>query len=227
MSFRQSGADRVRGLAITLLLHACAGGALVIGWSFAASAPLRAPLTVIDLAAPASPPEPERDAEKDAPEPLEQSDPAPARPMKIEVPPTVIALALPVPAMRPVEAPEPRPAQAQTAAPRAIEAPPAAALSANAEDTWEGRVLARLGTRKRYPATARARRDQGVVWVRITIDRKGRVLAVQMAQGSGSGALDREAMALPARAAPLPEPPKERPGETLELMVPIEFILPR
>ena len=145
----------------------------------------------------------------------------------IEAPQAALVLAQPVPAVRPVDPPEPRPAQAEAAAPKAIEAPPAASVSSNAPDSWEGRVLARLASRKRYPATARARRDQGVAWVRITIDRQGSVLAVVLTQGAGSGALDHEALALPRRAAPLPEPPKERPGDTLDLVVPIEFILPR
>ncbi|MEE4450827.1 energy transducer TonB [Novosphingobium resinovorum] len=228
MAYRQSPADRLRGLSITLLLHVCAGGALLVGWSFAAAAPpLRDPLTVIDLAAPASPPQPERDTRKDAPEPVEQQDPSPPVPRRIEVPQAAVTLAPPLPAARPVEATPPRPAQAEAAAPKAIEAPPAATVSSNAPDSWEGRVLARLASRKRYPGTARARREQGVVWVRITMDRKGRVLSAVLAQGSGSAGLDREALALPRRADPLPEPPKERGGETLDLVVPVEFMLPR
>lgn len=228
MAYRQSGADRLRGLSITLLLHVCAGGALLIGWSFAAAPPpLRAPLTVIDLAAPASPPQPEQETPKDAPEPVEQQDPVLPVPQRIEVPQAAIALAPSSPAARPVDAPQPRPEQAEAAAPKAIEAPPAVTVSSNAPDSWEGRVLARLASRKRYPATARARREQGVAWVRITMDRRGRVLAVALAQVSGSSALDREALALPHRADPLPKPPKERGGETLDLVVPVEFMLPR
>lgn len=226
-TYRPSTADRARGLSIALLLHACAGGALLVGWSFTASPALREPLTVIDLAAPASPPQPEREAEKDAPEPVEESDPVPAKAVTVEAPPAAIALAPPLPASVPVADPQPRPPQAESAAPKAIEAPPAETVSSNAKDSWESRVLARLASRKRYPATARARRDQGVVWVRITIDRQGRVLGVALAQGSGSGALDREAIALPQRVSPLPEPPKDRAGETLELVVPVEFMLPR
>ncbi|MFT4057728.1 MAG: energy transducer TonB [Novosphingobium sp.] len=228
MAYRQSRADRLRGLSITLLLHACAGGALLVGWSFVAAAPpLRDPLTVIDLAAPASPPQPEQETRKDAPEPVEQQDPVPPVAQRIEVPQAAMALAPSLPSARPVAAPQPRPAQAEAAAPKAIEAPPAATVSSNAADSWEGRVLARLASRKRYPATARARHEQGVVWVRITIDRQGHVLAIALAQGSGSSALDREALVLPRRADPLPEPPKERGGATLDLVVPVEFMLPR
>jgi len=35
--------------------------------------------------------------------------------------------------------------------------------------------------------------------------------------------LDRDALALPRHAPPLPKPPEDRPGDTLELVVPIEF----
>lgn len=228
MSYRQSGANRVRGLTITLLLYACTGGALLVGWSFTvAPPPLRNPLTAIDLSAPASPPQPERPMEKAAPEPVEQQDLAPIRPAAVEIPQSAIVLLAPTPAARSVETPQPRAAQAEAAAPKAVEAPPAVTASSDAPDSWEGRVLARLASRKRYPVIARARREQGVAWVRITMDREGKVLAAMLSQSSGKDTLDREALSLPKRAAPLPKPPRERAGETFDLVVPVEFMLPR
>lgn len=88
---------------------------------------------------------------------------------------------------------------------------------------WQSRVLARLNAVKAYPSSARARRQQGVVLIRFTLDRTGAVLAVALAQTSGFALLDREALALPKRAVPLPKPPEDVKGERIELVVPVEF----
>ena len=50
-------------------------------------------------------------------------------------------------------------------------------------------------------------------------------LTLQLERPSGFPDLDREAVALPKRAQPLPKPPDDRPGATLELVVPVEFFL--
>jgi protein TonB len=88
---------------------------------------------------------------------------------------------------------------------------------------WQSRVLGRLNAAKSYPSSARARRQQGVVLIRFTLDRSGAVLAVALAQSSGFALLDREALALPKRASPLPEPPEDMKGQRIELVVPVEF----
>lgn len=72
---------------------------------------------------------------------------------------------------------------------------------------------------------AMARHEQGVPWIRFVIDRQGRVLSASLERSSGVPDLDREALALPKRAQPLPKPPEDRPGETLELVVPVEFFI--
>lgn len=92
---------------------------------------------------------------------------------------------------------------------------------------WAGVVLGRLEQFKRYPALARARHDEGVCYVRFTIDRAGHVLASSLDRSSGHPALDDEAVALVRRADPLPEPPDEITGETITLTVPVEFFLTR
>jgi len=57
------------------------------------------------------------------------------------------------------------------------------------------------------------------------MDRGGRVLSASLERSSGFAELDREAMSLPNRAQPLPKPPEERAGDTLELVVPVEFFI--
>jgi periplasmic protein TonB len=57
------------------------------------------------------------------------------------------------------------------------------------------------------------------------MDRAGHVLSFQVARSSGWADLDNEARALILRAQPLPSVPKDYPGETLDLIVPIVFSL--
>jgi len=68
-------------------------------------------------------------------------------------------------------------------------------------------------------------RQQGVPYVRIIIDREGKVLSSRLERSSRFFELDREAVALAKRASPLPKPPLERFGGTLELVVPVEFFM--
>ena len=63
--------------------------------------------------------------------------------------------------------------------------------------------------------------------VRFTMDRSGRILSSRVEQGSGRALLDREALAMLQRAQPLPAPPADVVGATLELVTPVEFFLTR
>ncbi|MFT4253816.1 MAG: energy transducer TonB, partial [Caulobacter sp.] len=129
----------------------------------------------------------------------------------------------------PEHAPEARPATEAAPAPR-TSAPPsrpiAPAVSSGTPD-WRGQVLARLDAVKRYPAAAQIRRQQGAPYIRIVMDRRGRVLETRLERGSGVAALDQEALALPGRAQPLPRPPEDVVGDPLELVAPVEFYLVR
>ena len=69
------------------------------------------------------------------------------------------------------------------------------------------------------------RHQEGIVSLRFTMDRNGRVLAFDVAKSSGSPALDAEARELIQRAQPLPSLPAEWGRETLDLVVPVEFSL--
>ena len=80
---------------------------------------------------------------------------------------------------------------------------------------------------KRYPPAAQSRREEGVVQLIFSLDRKGRVLASRVAKTSGFAALDEEAMALVRRAQPFPPPPPELAGDPVAVTVPIRFNLRR
>ncbi len=86
-------------------------------------------------------------------------------------------------------------------------------------------LAAWLERHKEYPQQARARRQEGVVLLRFTIDRAGRLLNWRIDQGSGYAALDREVEAMLRRATPLPPLPPEMTQAELELAVPIRFRL--
>lgn len=145
------------------------------------------------------------------------------------------------PAPKPVERPKPKPktkpspkppAPATRAAPRsdaalanAMAAPSSGAVATNsaASATWHSLLLSHLNRYKRYPAEARARREQGTARLRFTIDRAGRVLSANLLSSSGSAVLDGEVMDLIHRASPLPAPPAEVPGSVIALTVPVRF----
>jgi len=61
--------------------------------------------------------------------------------------------------------------------------------------------------------------------VRFTMDRQGRVLAARIEKTANVASLDQEGLDLLQRAQPLPPLPSDQPGETLELIVPIQFFL--
>jgi TonB family protein len=86
-------------------------------------------------------------------------------------------------------------------------------------------LLRHLAAYKRYPQISRTRRQEGVVMVKFTMDRAGRVLSASLASAPHFTALDEEGVAILRRATPLPAPPAELQGDPLSLVVPIEFAL--
>jgi len=225
--YRADGSNRLAGLAATAGIYALA----LAGFFFTISyvAPVQAPppaLSLFDMNPPASPPETPPE-EKEAPKPVKEKKerPEPPRITPVEpsrVPLSPVTVPLPVSVPRPAD---PGPVEPETAAPKTAPAPPAPQVSSNAPDTWEGRVLAELNKKRRYPPIAIARRQQGVPYIRFVMDRDGNILSARIERSSGFPELDREAVALPRRASPLPKPPADKTGDTLELVVPVEFFL--
>lgn len=102
--------------------------------------------------------------------------------------------------------------------------PPAPRLSSG-QPTWEGQLLGRLNQFKRFPSAAQRLRQQGVLYIRFVMDREGKVVSSRLERSSGFRSLDDEAVALPKRAQPLHKPPEDVGGQTLELVVPVEFFI--
>jgi protein TonB len=143
-----------------------------------------------------------------APEPPPEEGPIEHRPAPVAVP------AAPVPT-----APQSAPAPAKvTAAPAVapLERPSAAAVT-----SWQRMLVAQLERHKRYPPQARGK--VGEARLAFSIDRGGRVITSRIVHSSGSDALDREALALLQRAAPLPPPPPGLSDDRLSFVVPIRY----
>ncbi|SKC74373.1 energy transducer TonB [Paraburkholderia hospita] len=225
-------------LAIVLLLHA--GPVVLAAWwldpALVASAPQPSAVMIELAPLPTAPPAPPTEI---PPGPKQEHvKPAkPAHPVEKVPLPQVRKAAVALPENP--SPPQPRhpdegrtPVRQTTTAPPTTAAAPAAAAALPASPvasmnapSWQALLLGRLQQFKRYPADAQARNQQGVAYLRFTMDRKGRVLTFQLEKTSGYTLLDEEALALIQHAQPLPAPPPSVAGDPLELVVPIEFFL--
>lgn len=205
-------------------LFAIAIGASLLTWQTAYRVAKPAEALVVQLAPLAAPPEPSADV-AEGPRQIERKQ---QKAQKKYPEPTLPAIVRTMPA--PPKAPEAMQQQPaaeavpQTSAPKPITAPPAPQASSNIERTWEALLLGHLQKYRRYPAAARARGEQGTVYVRFRMDRGGSVLSCDIVQSSGSALLDRAALDTLRRAQPLPRIPDDRPAE-IELSIPVEFFV--
>lgn len=191
----------------------------------APSAPL-----VVELRPLAAPPEPAREVAP-GPEQVERREARPKPKPEILTPLPLVQLSLPTPTVREVRKPfeeviNPGPTVPETTAPKSIAAPAAARLSSDVSQSWEARLLAHLEQYRRFPARARAARQQGTVHVRFRMNRAGSVLSMSVLRSSGFATLDQAALDTLKRAQPLPAIPEDRSDE-IELTIPVEFYFGR
>ncbi|CCG43068.1 energy transducer TonB family protein [Magnetospirillum molischianum] len=212
---------------LVLMLHASLLIATTVSWKTTPPpVPPSAPM-VIDLAplpapTPAAPPKP---VVTPPPKPVERKVVEPIKRPPPLAPKAEVALPKQVTPPVPTEAPpsEPTP-PVVTPTPPAVPAKPSAA-AIDARKSWQGTLLAHLERHKRYPRSAQTRRHEGVVTVRFVMNRQGVIVSSRLEQSGGSTILDDEGLALLERAQPLPSPPPEVKGDTIELVVPVEFFL--
>lgn len=110
----------------------------------------------------------------------------------------------------------------KAAAPRQVESVAAPRVS---PAKWHSRVLSWLNRHKRYPASAKSKRQEGLVQVAFTVDQGGRVTSSRVARSSGIPALDEAALDMVRRASPVPAPPPEIATSSMKLAVPVDFSL--
>ncbi len=240
------------GLAALLLAYADDAGpppspAIMLDLALLPTAPAPEPVETppgpqeeVESTLPEEPPEPppeELPAEIELPEqpvnaaefllPLQQPQPPEPPP---EPPPPPVERRKPEP--RPVRekppAPETRAPQSAPVAPAPVAAAPpvaAPARTVTATPSWQSLVLAHLERHKRYPAMAQARRQQGTAHLRFTVARNGQVRAAAIVRGSGHAALDQAVMEMIERANPLPAFAADMEGDSIELIVPVRFMV--
>lgn len=174
---------------------------------------------------------------------FDTSAPPPPAPLEVSILPQTEEIKPPPPPMKPVmttpnvvintpptfQIYEPPPLVASNAPP-APNAPTSTSVPAGGNDAaiveaYQIRLLRHLNRHKRYPGGARAKRQQGVVYVRFAMDRRGNVLSAAIEKSGRFADLDSEGLALLSRAQPLPMPPVEVAGEPIEMIVPVEFSL--
>lgn len=212
--------NRAVGIAAVAVVH----GVLALGFVFASPRfykPAEHPMTVVSIV-------PEIEKTIDPPPVMPVFEP-PAVYIPQPITPEIILTTPPPPNGITVSPAPPAPVQApiaQTPPPEIgkVVAPPPPISGADRE-AFATTLFGHLNRYKRYPAAARMRRQEGVVSLRFTMDRKGRVLSYEIAKTSGSDALDNEARELIKRAAPLPAIPASFGRDTLDLVVPVEFFL--
>lgn len=93
--------------------------------------------------------------------------------------------------------------------------------------TWQGLLLGHLEKYRRYPRLAERRREEGVAYVRFSVDRKGNASNIRIGRSSGHAELDEATLATVQRATPVPAPPPDVAGDPVEVMVPVEFFIRR
>lgn len=147
----------------------------------------------------------------------------PPPPRQVEKPPPVKAEKKADVAKPPAPKKEQRQAKSLDAAPASKAAAPesgSGSVGKAQQAAWSAKLSAHLNRRKRYPSASRARREEGVVSVRFTVDGSGNVLSSSLVKSSGFAALDDEALTLLKRASPVPMPPG---GQGRTVTVPIRF----
>ena len=227
--------------ALVLCFHAAGAAALLARWTESSDLVANAPLIMIDFApVPVAPnvtpnelpPGPQQTQAQPEPQPPQKSV------EKIELTPEPQAVPLPpaTPPPKPVEKLKektPRQKHASlTSAPSTAEhraeraaapMPGASARDPKALPNWKSQLVAQIERHKRYPSEAQARGEQGVAQVAFSVDRSGGVHHARIVRSTGSGLLDRDALAWVERAQPLPPPPPDVAGTLIPIVVPLSY----
>ena len=226
----------------SVALHAAAGAWALFGIA-GGSTPHRSDDGAIAVelapapAAPAAPPrqqpsgpEKVRSVERQVPVPQPRMPPPPEVPTATN---PEVALAAKPPTPQP-DRPVLKRTEDKTTAPAAMPAPPhpqtaapvqGASVATNAAQTWEASLLAKLERNKRYPGTSQSRGEQDVVYVRMTLNRAGRLLNADIVRSHGFPLLDGEVLSLVRRASPYGTPPTTEPGDPISIVVPVNFFV--
>lgn len=151
--------------------------------------------------------------------------PRPA-PVAAAISPAAVARTTETPPTQPN--PPAAPALTRTTPPPPPHAEPTAAeasIDPTALDRY-GRNLSNLfASQQNYPRLAALRGWEGEVQLRLTIARKGNIVATQVVRSSGFEVLDQSAIQLVSGAGPLPLPPDNLKNREFQVIVPVHYRL--
>ena len=106
----------------------------------------------------------------------------------------------------------------------AVDEPPGEAMDA-LRGLFTGQVRQRIARARNYPRIARRRGMEGQPVIDFTLDKRGRLTKVDLAQTSGYRLLDRAALEAVHNGAPYPEIPPPLKIDSFRFKLPISFVL--
>jgi protein TonB len=153
------------------------------------------------------------------------SDPAAPRIATSETAPLAVTGKYETPVM---PSPAAATAQAEPEAAAPLRPAPLATRSISADEArWEGAIVERIEKLKRYPRSALASGAEDRIMLRIFIARDGDIVRAEIARSRANPLLDAGAIKLAWRASPYPPPPSSVAGETVSIVVPVDYRLKR
>lgn len=175
-------------------------------------------LTQVVDALPEPEPEPQTEPE---PEPKPEPEPVPQKqkPKPIVRPTPKVSTPAPVQAPRP-----PEPTRKAAEKPKA-QAPAVGVPKSPPPPDYIGRLRSWLERHKDYPRSSRLRREEGVAYLALTIDRSGTITKSSLAKSSGHPRLDKATLGIANRASPVPALPEDYDGDSLTIVVPMVYKL--
>jgi protein TonB len=219
---------RLFGMSGTVGVFAVVAACALFTWHTVYAVPPVSEPLVMTLQPLAAPPEPVEEV-PEGPRQVERKEQIPKEAQERPEPPEIVIprpATLTLSAVQPVEEVKAADPVPETTAPTSMPAPPARQTASDQKASWEAQLLAHLEKYRRYPAMARARREEGIAYVTFRMNRAGSVLSAEIVRSSGSSLLDRAALDTLKRAQPLPKIPEDKP-DPLELSVPVEFFVHR
>lgn len=89
------------------------------------------------------------------------------------------------------------------------------------------KVVRRIDRKKRYPRLAKENGEEGVVMVKMTLDRNGTLVAYRLSRRAPSERLNQATLSTVQSAAPFPPLPNSYPNSNITIEVPVRFRLAR
>lgn len=92
---------------------------------------------------------------------------------------------------------------------------------------WRRELQLHFARFRKFPAEALMNRLEGTTLVFVTVCRNGRVQQAHIIRSSGVDILDQASLQLVQSASPLPVLPDSHPGQSIDVVLPVEFSVAR